>query len=78
MYQTQTSRKSCEFGELKDRLIKGKIVTGIPDNALREWLQREKDLNLDKAVQMRRAAETTWARANELRREGTAVHAVKA
>lgn len=72
-----TLAKSCEFGDLKDQLIKDKIVTGIPDNALRELL-REKDLNLDKAVQMCRAAETTWAQAKELRREGTAVHAVKA
>lgn len=51
---------------------------GILDNALRERLLREQDLNLDKAVQMCRAAETTRAQAKELRREGTAVHAVKA
>ena len=70
--------KSCEFGDLKDQLIKDKIVTGIPDNALRERLLREKDLNLDKAVQMCRAAETTRAQAKELWREGAAVHALKA
>lgn len=73
-----TLAKSCEFGDLKDQLIKDKIVTGIPDNALRERLLREKDLNLDKAVQMCRAAESTRAQAKELWREGTAVHAVKA
>lgn len=77
LVELHTLAKSCEFGQLKDQLIKDKIVTGIPDNGLRERLLREKDLTLDKAVQMCRAAETTRAQAKELSREDTTVHAVK-
>lgn len=47
------------FGDLKDQLIKDKIVTEIRDNAQREWLLCDRDLNLDKAVQMCKATETT-------------------
>lgn len=53
-----------------------RIVCGTVDNALRERLLRETGLTLDKCVTMCRAAETTRAKAKELRRGETTVHAV--
>ncbi len=75
--ELHTVAKSCEFGKLKDQLIQDKIVTGIPDNGLREWLLHEKDLNLEKAVHICRVTETTRAQAKKLCKEETAVHTVE-
>ena len=44
--------KDCNFGTVKDSLIRDRIVCGIIDNAVRERLLREPDLNLDKAIQI--------------------------
>ena len=75
--ELHTLSKTCEFGNLKDSLVRDKIVCGIPDNGLRERLLREQNLTLDKTINMCRAAETTRAQAKELRKEETAVHAIK-
>ncbi|RLU22759.1 hypothetical protein DMN91_005037 [Ooceraea biroi] len=47
----------CAFGELKDSLIKDRIVSGIQSKQLKDRLLREEDLTLDKAVRLCRAAE---------------------
>ncbi|EZA62195.1 hypothetical protein X777_02821 [Ooceraea biroi] len=46
----------CAFRELKDSLIKDRIVSGIQSKQLKDRLLRE-DLTLDKAVRLCRAAE---------------------
>lgn len=69
--------KTCEFGELKDSLVKDRIVCGIPDNGLRERLLREQDLDLEKALSLCRAAETVKTQAKELLNETCAVDVVK-
>ena len=46
-----------DFGDLKDSLIRDKIVIGIRDNKTQERLLRESDLGLDKALQICRASE---------------------
>ncbi|KAL7837376.1 hypothetical protein SRHO_G00270870 [Serrasalmus rhombeus] len=69
--------KTCDFGQLKDSLIRDKIVYGIPDHAVRERLLRKQDLILDKAVALCRAAKTTKAQAKELSKQETVVHTVK-
>ncbi|KAK9746375.1 hypothetical protein QE152_g6141 [Popillia japonica] len=50
---------NCEFGSMKDALIKDRIVCGIRDIKIKDRLLREVDLNLDKAIKICKAAEET-------------------
>ena len=43
---------TCEFGTLKDSLIRDRIVCGMSSDALRKQLLKERDLTLHKAVQL--------------------------
>ena len=52
-----TRASTCEFGELCESLIRGRIVCGISCNTLREKLPQETDLDLQKAIDMCRASE---------------------
>ncbi|KAL7883911.1 hypothetical protein SRHO_G00015690 [Serrasalmus rhombeus] len=72
-----TLSKTCEFGALRDSLIKDRIVCGIADNGLRERLLREKDLTLDKAVDLCRASQSSRQQVKELAKTEIAVHAVR-
>lgn len=74
--ELHTLSKTCEFGTLRDSLVRDRVVCGTVDNALRERLLRETGLTLDKCVSMCRAAETTRAQAKELRRGETTVHSI--
>ena len=47
----------CNFGALKDSLIRDQIVVGISDPRLRERLLRERDLSLEKAIKLCRITE---------------------
>lgn len=49
----------CDFGMLKDRLIKDRIVCGIRDKRIKDKLLRETDLDINKAVNICKAAEQT-------------------
>ena len=49
--------KSCEFGILKDELIRDKIVVGICNDQLSETLQLDKGLTLERAMERVRQAE---------------------
>ena len=68
-YVTDLKSKSrhCEFGTLRDSLIRDRIVAGIHDSIVRERLLRETDLTLDKAVTICRAAEATKRQAEEMK-----------
>ena len=59
VFVTDLRRKAeyCEFGALKDSLIRDQIVVGINDPKLRERLLREKDLSLEKAIKFCRITE---------------------
>ena len=46
----KTLAKDCEYRELKDSLIKDRIVCGVDDNELRKRLLQTEELTLDKAV----------------------------
>ena len=48
---------NCEFQDLKNSLIRDRIVFGVTDNHVRERLLRVPDLTLDKALEIARAAE---------------------
>jgi hypothetical protein len=41
---------TCEFGALRDQLVRDRIVVGIRDVKLSERLQLDPDLTLEKAV----------------------------
>ena len=47
----------CDFGAIKDSLIRDQIVVGINDLKLRERLLREMDLTLEKAIKLCRITE---------------------
>ena len=49
--------ETCEFENLKDSLIKDKIVSGIRDDPVRSRLLRENKLTLNRAEEICRAAE---------------------
>ena len=40
---------NCEYGLLRDEMIRDRLVVGIRDSNLSEHLQLDADLNLDKA-----------------------------
>ncbi|XP_019740062.1 zinc finger protein 260-like [Hippocampus comes] len=48
---------TCNFEQLKDSLIKDRIVCGTNDNGLRERLLREENLTLEKCLKICRASE---------------------
>lgn len=50
---------SCNFGSMKDDLIKDRIVCGIYNAKVKDRLLREDGLDLDKAIKIFRAAECT-------------------
>ena len=54
----KTLADTCEFGELKDSLIRDRIILGIRDTGLKQRLLRDPELTLDKAVTLIRAATT--------------------
>ena len=55
----KTKAQTCEFKDLKDSLIRDRIVCGIHCDKTRSRLLREPDLTLQKAVDICRANETT-------------------
>lgn len=61
IFITELKNKSqtCEFGDLKNSLIRDRIVCAIYDNKLRERLLRESDLTLDRCIEMCRSTEST-------------------
>ena len=46
----RSKARTCEFGDLMDSLIRDRIVCGIEDDATRKQLLKEKDLSLQKAI----------------------------
>ena len=48
---------SCEFGELRDSLIRDRIVCGVNSESVRLRLLRETDLTLQRAIDLCRASE---------------------
>ena len=57
--ELKSRSRHCEFGTLRDSLIRDWIVAGIQDAKVRERLLRETDLTLDEAITICRAAEAT-------------------
>ena len=58
--------ETCEFGALKENLIRDRIVCGVRDNVVRRKLLQESSLNLTKCVDICRAAEAASAQIKEM------------
>ena len=67
-YVTELKSRSrhCEFGSLKESLIRDRIVAGIQDAKVRERLLRETDLSLDKAISICTASKATKKQLEEM------------
>ena len=59
---------NCEFGEQENSLIRDQIVYGVRDERTKERMLREKDLPLQKALEICRAAESTKNQMREMTR----------
>ena len=78
--ELKTRAKTCELGELENRLIMSQVVCGITDNTVRDKLLRVPDLTLEKCLQMCKTAEIVSAQASALNMEAafkTDIHANK-
>ena len=68
--------EDCEYGPLKEDLIRDRIVVGVFDDALSNELQAKADLTLDQAVHISRQAEERKESQHLIRGESSAVNAV--
>lgn len=66
--------ETCEFGTLKNSLIKDRIVLGVNNTKTRERLLRVPDLTLQKALDVVRSAEATDMQMKEL--DDSSVHGI--
>ena len=57
---------NCEFRDLKDSLIRDRIVLEVTDNHVRERLLRVPDLTLEKALEISRAAKATQSQLKQM------------
>ena len=67
----------CNFGSLREELIRDSIVVGIRDKNLSEKLQLESDLTLEKAVNLVRQRETVRKQQEFLNAEEKSIGYVK-
>ena len=67
-YVTELRKRAehCEYAELKNSLIRDKIIIGVCDKETQERLHRESEICLGKALQICRAAEEIKIQADEM------------
>ena len=77
----KTMSDTCEFGELRESLIRDRVVFGIQDNSVRERLLRDHELTLQTAIEKVRSAELTNAQLKQIKADQKiteeVIHAVK-
>ena len=76
----RTLAETCEFGSLKDDLIRDRLVCGIRDNGQRKKLLHEPKLTLEKCIDSCRAAEATKLQVQDMSsqsKESSEVNALK-
>ncbi|CAG5118474.1 unnamed protein product [Candidula unifasciata] len=56
--------ENCEFGDLKDILLKDCIITGVPDATIRQRLLETEELDFTKTIDICRAVEKQQKRQN--------------
>ena len=57
---------TCNFGDLRERMIRDKIVCGIRDNAVRKSLLEDRNLTLKKCVDRCKAVESSGRQAQNI------------
>ena len=62
----KTLAQTCEYGALKDELIRDRVVCGIISDKVRKALLRESDLTLGRAIQICFISEMTDAHTHTL------------
>ena len=68
--------QTCEFGELKDDLIRDRIVCGITDDGVRKRLLQTAKLTLKTCMDTCRASETTSQQLKAMKTSGDYVHKI--
>ena len=73
-YVTELRHKAqtCDYGELKDSLIRDRIVVGINSTQLKEKMLQDKDLSLDSAISRCKSAEMTQRQMQVIQEKGSA------
>ena len=72
----RTLAQTCNFGDLKDELIRDRIVCGIRENTVRKRLLQESGLTLKKCMDIARGAESAAAKVKAMGNEEQ-IHGVK-
>ncbi|GFS50337.1 retrovirus-related Pol polyprotein from transposon 297 [Trichonephila clavipes] len=75
--QLKTLASTCEFSEQENGLIRGHIVLGIKDSGLQERLLRENNLNMEKAIEIVRAAEASREQVRNMKYDTATINFVK-
>ena len=70
--------ENCEYGEIKEEMIRDRLVVGIRDEALSERLQLESDLTLDKAKKLIRQREAVQQQQDILKGGNETLEAINA
>ena len=76
-YKGTSLSADCEFGELKDSLIRDVMIIGMSGNRLRERLLRETSLSLDNAIKYGQATEETKHHVKVLQRDSASQKSVQ-
>ena len=73
-YVTELRHKAqtCDYGELKDSLIRDRIVVGINSTQLKEKMLQDKDLSLESAISRCKSAEMTQRQMQVIQEKGSA------
>ena len=74
-FVTELKKRSaeCQFGTLKDELVRDIIICGLADNRLRERLLRDPGLTLEKTIELGQAAEETKRHMKEMDHDSKSV-----
>ena len=64
-----TLAENCSYGALHDELLRDRLVVGLRDTSLAERMQLDRDLTLEKAVNMARQSEVIKRQQTDLRGE---------
>ena len=64
----------CEFGETSDEALRDRLVSGLCDKAYQKRLLSERELTLDKALQIAHSMETADVNARALRGSESGIH----
>ena len=56
----------CKYGNLRDELIRDRLVSGIRDDRARKRLLSKKDINLAKTIELLKASKATQHQAQDM------------